>query len=212
MTHSSEPMLLIQGSSFVPRESNHLEGALYKHMSQKVINAVKPFHHRTQQKNHVIHLKHIVMRQLYNKAFLKEFAQNPDQPFIPPVLEHTAIRPMQLAYKRRIPLPASKLTMLKMLRERKQNAKALYQRTVTGIEKCDFMLECTSIFHYKMSGCPKCGVIFVGDVLHLNTFDRATMAPIITTREFEVAVRNLSFTFDTLSLQCSCAVCYFAVP
>jgi len=126
------------------------------------------------------------MRELYTKAFLKEFAIDPDQEFVPSRLEHEAIEPMKLAYGRRIPMSPAKVMLLRMMRTRLEDARKLYKRTVAGIEACEAMLTCTSIFHYKMSGCPKCGVIFVSDVMHLNTFDRATMAPIITTRDFEV--------------------------
>ena len=185
---SSEPMLLIHGSSFVPRESNHLEGKLFKKMSQRIINAVKPFHERTKQKNQVVHLKLIVMRQLYKTAHLKELSCHPDQPFVPPMFEHDAIEPMKLAFARRIPLSPIKVMMLKMMRSRLEDARQLYQRTLNGIEKCKFMAECQSIFHYKLSGCPKCGVVFVSDVMHVHTFDRATLTPIVSTREFEMQV------------------------
>ena len=206
----SEPMLAIQGSDFIPRESNHLEGAMYKRMSQRILNAVKPFHFRTRQKNKVIQLKHIVMRQLYTTAFLKDFAANPDQPFIPPALEHNAIEPMKLAYARRIPLSSTKVMLLKMMRVRLEDARKLYQRTLSGIEKCEFMLNCTSIFHYKLTGCPKCGVIFVGDVMHLNTFDRATMAPIITTRDFEVDVSVLCIAvLHSIHMSCAFIICVY---
>jgi hypothetical protein len=150
------------------------------------------------------------MRQLYTTAFLKDFAANPDQPFIPPALEHNAIEPMKLAYARRIPLSSTKVMLLKMMRVRLEDARKLYQRTLSGIEKCEFMLNCTSIFHYKLTGCPKCGVIFVGDVMHLNTFDRATMAPIITTRDFEVDVSVLCIAvLHSIHMSCAFIICVY---
>jgi hypothetical protein len=170
----------------------------WKRVSGRILNVIRPLNSYYRQKNRVIHRMHTVMRELYNqRRSLKSLSvcSEEDFPFEYPLTEDGALSHMEAAYAKRVPVGPSKIMLLRMLRSKVQNTRDLWQRAVDGISRCENMLVCTSIYHGRLAGCSKCGLIVVKGEMMLESFDRATNTSIIVRRDFEMDVGLLNLLY-----------------
>lgn len=174
-------------------------------VSRRILDTIRPFQTFYRLKRRCIHRMHLVMRELYNRrrshhalhgrvlsADGRYLDSDDNFPYEYPHREEDALLPMEAAYARRVPVGPAKIMLLRMLRDKCEKARALLQRTNDGIDKCEYMLACSSIYHERLAGCLKCGLIMVKGEMYLESFDRVTNSSIIVRRDFEMEVSILS--------------------
>mmetsp|Transcript_16206 Transcript_16206/g.24415 ORF Transcript_16206/g.24415 Transcript_16206/m.24415 type:complete len:910 (+) Transcript_16206:48-2777(+) len=169
------------------------ESFLYRRMSQRVLNEISPFHLRYRLKRRAIHRKYIVMREIFNRTRAMEclrsgYYETNNFVYNEFMDEHFALLQMEAAYGRRVLVGPAKIMLLRMLRTRVQDAKDKLDRATQGVEKCEYMLVCTSVYHERLAGCLKCGLIMIHGKMCMESYDRATNASIVVPREFELEI------------------------
>lgn len=164
-------------------------------VSGRLLDTIRPLRLLYKQKSRCIHRKHIVIRELYNLRRAQNtlsFCPDSDFPFEYPYSEDAVLKPMEESYSRRVPVGPSKIMLLRMLRSEVKQTRDLWQRSVDGINRCESMLVCTSIYHGRLAGCSKCGLIVIKGEMMVESVDRVTNTSIIVRRDFEMDVRYYS--------------------
>ena len=155
------------------------------------MDTIRPYSTLYRQKYRSIRRKHVVIREIHNNNRASEslhMKQESDFSYDYPHTEDQALQPMEAAYARRVPVGPAKVMLLRMLRAKVEDALNKLQRTLNGIDRCELMLVCTSVYHERLSGCPKCGLVLVKGIMHLESFDRVTNTTIIVPRDYEMGV------------------------
>lgn len=106
--------------------------------------------------------------------------------------EEKAHRIMSNSLYDMVPIPFESVLNLRSQVDRLKQAEARMKRIEDSREMCHKIPNCDSMLHKKPSGCPKCGVVYLGGTLNMTQYvrsvDRDSGTPTLVRLDFEMEI------------------------